>query len=672
MSEASQNVARSGANAQHSADDAAQGDRKPSQMVPDLDFIERTAQIGSWCWHANEGRSALSVNARRIWGFDIEQISFDMKSFVSAVHPDDLDKMKQVFMHASQTGDYEGAEYRIIRNGEIRRLWNEARCTEFNEDGTVARVMGVSQDVTDLRDAEKRTKEAERVLRTIFDDARHQYMLISVDGEIIEVNKAAQDYAGKSRRELIGSKIWQDSEFFDDSDEEAFLKQSIAAAAQGASLRGVREYHLPGGDSVAFEGSMAPICDDEGNVAYILIEAIDVTDKHEADLKLAESEKRFRLLAENGSDIVCLHEVDGTVLYASPSFEKSLGYAPDEIVGSCLDFLFQPHDLEMTERLIERACMTRETVKFEACSLRSKSGAYRWFEILIHPILDENGVCVQYASSSRDITDRTLVESQLRQAQKVEALGNLVGGIAHDINNSLTPVLNMLQLVMRGMAEDSKDLNRLDLAMKGARRVEGLVQKILTYGRHDSSERSLLQISHVVQDFADLFRATLPPKIAFNVWVDPADTHIYGDETQLHQVLMNLATNAQDAIRDESGEISLTVDTVTLPSNQVSVGRELQAGDYCRIRMRDSGFGISEIVRERIFDPFYTTKDVGEGTGLGLSVVHSIVGAHRGAIGVTNIQGAGAEFCVLLPAETDLATLAAISAEKVASGMTVQ
>ncbi|MEZ4526221.1 MAG: response regulator [Desulfobacterales bacterium] len=240
-------------------------------------------------------------------------------------------------------------------------------------------------------------------------------------------------------------------------------------------------------------------------------------------------------------------------------------------------------------------------------------------------------------------------EALLRHAQKMEALGTLAGGIAHDFNNILFPIIGYTELVMDDISENSPMYRNLEQILKAAFRAKDLVSQILAFSRRSDTERSPVNIRMIVKEVLKLLRATLPSTIEIQQNAAPGCRDVLGDPTQIHQVMMNLCTNAYHAMREKGGILSIQVRETEIPDEDSGFLPSVPPGNYVRISVSDTGYGMTEEIREHIFDPYFTTKDPGEGTGLGLSVVHGIVRNHKGHITVHSQPGKGSTFDIWLP-----------------------
>jgi signal transduction histidine kinase/CheY-like chemotaxis protein len=292
-------------------------------------------------------------------------------------------------------------------------------------------------------------------------------------------------------------------------------------------------------------------------------------------------------------------------------------------------------------------------------------GSQRWILTRAQRFAKADGSDVRIAGVSVDISDRKSAEAehekleqQLRQAQKLEAIGTLAGGIAHDFNNILSAILGFGELAQRGAPEGSAQRRHLDAALAAAQRAKSLVERILAFSRSGMGERVPVHVQSVVAEALETIAATLPAGVVLERRLGAGDAAVLGDATQIHQVVMNLCANAVQAMRAE-GRLLVSLDRVVLDAPLAVTTRTLAPGDYVRLAVADSGSGIEPRLLERIFDPFFTTKEVGVGTGLGLSLVHGIVADLGGGIAVDSRLGQGSTFTIHLPAADVVAAPAA-------------
>ncbi len=391
--------------------------------------------------------------------------------------------------------------------------------------------------------------------------------------------------------------------------------------------------------------------------------------RKKTETALRKSEEKYRNLFENMYDIFYQTDQKGKITLISPSVEKHLGYTSDELINKNMKGLFA--DWQARDRFVDLIKKDRYVEHFEA-RLRHKDTSTRWMSTNAKAIKDTAGNLIGVEGISRDISKRKRIESekdtmetQLRQAHKMEAIGTLAGGIAHDFNNVLFSIMGYTELAMDDLPEGSETQKNLSEVMNGAMRASEMVQQILAFSRNGVTEKKPIKIQTVITEVLKLLRTSIPSTIEIqqnidetccSYQADPAQClqdpggccrPVLADSTRIHQVIMNLATNAYQAMTDTGGVLSITVMEVTVTPGMPDL--KLPPGDYLKITISDTGPGIDPLIIGKIFDPYFTTKEPGKGTGMGLSVVHGIVKDHGGNIGVTSQVGKGTTFEIHLP-----------------------
>lgn len=384
----------------------------------------------------------------------------------------------------------------------------------------------------------------------------------------------------------------------------------------------------------------------------------EIEDRRRAEEALRESEQRFRELAETVQEVFWMSDPEKTkVLYVSPAYERlwgrsceSLYRAPESWVEAIV-----PEDRER----IRRAALTRQaTGEYdETFRIKRADGTVRWIRDRAYPVRDAEGAVVRLVGTAEDITERRHLEDQFRQSQKMEAIGQLAAGVAHDFNNIIAVILGFAELAQAQLSRGRAAGESLEEIAKASSRAKSLVQQILTFSRQQPQERKIMPMGPTVEETVNFLRAVIPRDIEIGLEMDPAAPDVLADPTQIHQVIANLCTNAWHAMEGKGGRILVRLESVALDAAEAGRLAGMRPGPVARLTVTDTGKGIDAAILDRIFDPFFTTKEPGKGTGLGLSVVQGIVQSHDGAITVSSRPGLGTTFQIHFPAAS------AVSAE---------
>jgi PAS domain S-box-containing protein len=487
-------------------------------------------------------------------------------------------------------------------------------------------------------------RESESKFRAITQAAADAIVLINNRGKIEYWNAAAERIFGYASGEVIGEDLHLllAPTRYHEAYSEGFAR--FMTSGEGPAVGTRLEFVAVRKDGTEFpiEVSTSALNIHGGWHALGIIRDI-------SNRKMAE-EERIRLAAamEQASDNIIITDKDEQILYVNPSFERLTGFTREEIVGSDFRILRSgKHDERFYTEMWET--VSSGEVWTGRVSGRMKNGTLREFETRISPIRDGSGEIVNFVSVNRDVTHEVALESQLLQAQKMEAIGTLAGGIAHDFNNILTAIIGYTELSMSVIPKDASIRKHLTAVLDAGLRAKDLVSQILAFSRQSDSSRTLVRVSSMVKEVLKLIRATLPASIELRQEIQSDEAEICADPTQIHQVLMNLCTNAADAMMEKGGTLGVRLVEVELEPEMVERYLDLNRGPYLRLTVTDTGQGIDPEVMERIFDPFFTTKGPGKGTGMGLAVVHGIVKSHGGFITVHSELGKGTTFDAYFP-----------------------
>jgi two-component system, cell cycle sensor histidine kinase and response regulator CckA len=377
---------------------------------------------------------------------------------------------------------------------------------------------------------------------------------------------------------------------------------------------------------------------------YVLYQhfQIQVMRKH-----LLVRDELFRLITENAADMIAVVDVKGRRLYNSPSYERILGYSLQEL-GTNPFAQIHPDDSEKVKKASVEAIRTGvgQSVEYR---MRHKDGNWRTFESRASTILDERGEVERLVIVNRDITERKHLEEQFRQAQKMEAVGRLSGGVAHDFNNLLGVIIGYAEIVQERMAATDPLRGRVDEILKASHRAASLTRQLLAFSRQQVLDPKILDLNAVVKDMEKMLQRLIGEDIELKTELHPALARIKADEGQIEQVVLNLAVNARD-VMPHGGKLVLA--TSNFHMDQDFVRRypyPVPVGDYVLFAVSDTGIGMDAAIKARIFEPFFTTKEKGKGTGLGLSTVYGVVKQSGGYIEVASELNAGTVFKIYLP-----------------------
>ncbi|MFZ0614601.1 MAG: response regulator [Desulfobacterales bacterium] len=368
----------------------------------------------------------------------------------------------------------------------------------------------------------------------------------------------------------------------------------------------------------------------------------------------ARNEKKRRLFqtaVEQATEFVLIANGDGTIEYVNPALERISGFSGDELLGRNPQLLKSGlqnpdfyHDLWRTISA-GRTWQGRFTN-------RRKCGAPCTAEAVIVPVRDKTGVVCNHVGVARDVTEENHLQRQLIQSQKMEAIGTLAGGIAHDFNNILSAILGYAELAAYEMPAGSPGRQDVAEVINAGNRAKDLVRQILTFSRKTEQELKPIHIVPLLKEALKFLRASLPSTIDIRTCITAENTRILCSPTMIQQILMNLCTNAAQAMKDCGGILTVNLADTEVKAGEIAAGSHLLPGPYVRLTVGDTGTGIEPQILARIFDPYFTTKEKGEGTGLGLSVVHGIIRTLKGSITVDSPPGGGAAFHVCLPCIT--------------------
>jgi PAS domain S-box-containing protein len=459
---------------------------------------------------------------------------------------------------------------------------------------------------------------------------------------IVRANKAAHELFGYLLGDLKGKKCY-----------EAF--QNKKTPCKDCPVVETRKDHCPHTGTIyskvldkTFSISSFPLFDHQGEMHQLVQVARDVTQY----LRNESEKNRLMAAIEQVSESVVISSSKGEIQYVNPTFEATTGYSRVEAIGRNLNILKSGvHDQQFYESMWKT--LQSKKVWRGRLTNRRKNGTLFKEDTTISPMLDSSGEIINYVALKRDVTREELLEQQLYQGMKMEALGTLAGGIAHDFNNILSAMIGYGEIAQSRLAADHPARKDLEQVIAGGDRAADLVKQILTFSRREScGQFRLFKVQYIIKEVIKLLRPSLPATIELQQEIDNSCPSILADSGQIYQVLMNLCTNARQSIGDKHGRITIKLSEMRTADEKVGgIFWQERAGVFLDLEVSDTGCGIEEDQLEKIFDPFFTTKKKEQGTGLGLAVVHGIIKKHKGEIHVISTVGVGTTIHVYLAAD---------------------
>ncbi len=501
------------------------------------------------------------------------------------------------------------------------------------------------RDVTERQRIVQALRQSEERFSRLFLASPFSILLATYpEGRIVDVNPAFTRLFERERDDVVGRTTNEINLWADAADRERVISRLEAGQpVQGMEFAfttraGHPRVVLLSIELVQVQGAW-----------HALASSVDLTGQKGVEAALRESETRYRTLFEAIGETVYMVSEDGVFLALNRAFETVTGWSRAEWLGRPFAALIHPDDLEPALVMFQRAIAGDRDAVMDV-RLRHRNGEYLVAECTaVHPVIEE-GRITGFLGTGRDVTSQRRLEDNLRQAQKIEALGTLAGGIAHDFNNILSAVMGHAELLRRSLP-DRPDLAGDMAGIVGATaRAKALVRQILTFSRQHADERQVVAVAPVVREALALLRATLPATITIQADFNAPGAMILADPSQVHQVIVNLGTNAVHAMEDRGGTLHLSQRVVVVaPDGREGTTPNLPARHYVQLTVSDTGHGMAPEVLRRVFDPFFTTKPPTQGTGLGLAVVHGIMRSHDGDIDIVSRQGEGTTVTLRFP-----------------------
>jgi PAS domain S-box-containing protein len=567
--------------------------------------------------------------------------------FAALTHPDDLSlslKLRGELLAGQRENFFMEKRY-VKKNGDI--LWaRQSVSATHAPGGDITTLMVIAEDITERKLAEAALRHSEERLRLITNLVPHGIFAKDAAGRHVFANPALAELAGLSIEEILGKNDFD--LVADKAQAEAYRADDLAVIQSGSKMVISEEPRTDlSGRTRFLQTIKIPFTETETGGPAVLGVCMDITDRKRADA-------RFRRLVDSNVQGVFFWNTNGKITGANDAFLRMVGYTREDLDAGRVSWaeMTPPEWVEQDRRALEKLAATGVCESFEKEFIRQDGSRA---PIFIGPAMFEDngdeGFCFVV-----DLTERKKLEHQFLRAQRMESIGTLAGGIAHDLNNILAPILMSID-ILKSTTDTPQTREILETIEISAKRGADIVRQVLSFARGIEGERIEIQTKHLLKDLEAIIKDTFPKDIRLQFSV-PNDTWtVLGDPTQAHQVLLNLCVNARDAMPN-GGSLVIAVNNVVLDEQYAAMNMQAKAGRFVNINVTDSGTGIPQKLIEKIFEPFFTTKEVGKGTGLGLSTVMAIIKSHEGFVNVYSEPGKGTTFKIYLPA-TDSSSEAA-------------
>jgi PAS domain S-box-containing protein len=550
------------------------------------------------------------------------------------------------------TGERWRSEF-VNRHKDGRIYYSEQTVTPVcDAAGTITHFVGIMHDITERKHAEEQLREAHAQLRDLLDHSPAVLYALSLDGDTIIPRLVSENITrllGFQVEETLSFAWWQGQIHPDDHERaEESIQETLV---QGVSCAEYRMRHKDGSYRWV-EDSRRLVRDAKGRPSELVGVWSDITERKLAQDELHESERRFRGMLDNLDLVAVMLDHDACIIYCNDYFLRLTGWQREEVIGAnWFERFVPPESVGEMKTVFATLISDGEEVRHHTNEILTRFGQKRLLQWNNSLIYSASGEVIGTASIAEDVTDRVRLEQQLLRTQRLESLGTLAGGIAHDLNNLLLPILMGVTLLKR-FDPNEASLKAINNIERSVRRGSDLVKQVLLFARGSETSPETVHLTDIVREIEAIIASTFPKDITLDVSMAPDLSPVTGDATQLAQVLLNLCVNARDAM-PRGGQLIISASNTGISDHDALPHENPSRGPQVVLEVTDTGEGMPKEILDRIFDPFFTTKEVGKGTGLGLSTAQGIISSHGGFLGVSTNLGEGSTFTIHLPARPE-------------------
>ncbi len=622
---------------------------EPPQLIDErFKLIARATNDVFWDWDLETNAVWRSEGASQTFGYPADELVSDIHFWIQRIHPEDRSRVQESIQAVIAGGkEFWRAEYRFrCKDGLYAEVLDRGYVVH-NAKGKPVRMVGALSDISRSKEMETKLKEDRNLLRALVDNLPDYIYAKDMTARKTLSNAADVRALGcKNEAEALGK---TDFDFFPKEIAEQLYKDDMEVLKGRLHINREEKIVNARGDVFWTITTKVPRRDAAGNIIGLVGGGRDITQQKEAELKLMAERNLLRAVIDNLPDAIYAKDAEARKTLTNKADLSNLGCSSEAEVLGKTDFDIFPHNIAAAFFADDQAVLkTGQPVVNREEKVVRPDGGVRWLLTTKVPWHNAAGNTIGLVGIGRDITDKKHLEEQFLRAQRLESIGRLATGIAHDLNNILAPILISTTL-LRQKIQDNEGLEMLARVEASAKRGADIVRQVLGFGRGLEGQRMPVNPQLLIKDVIHITTETFSKSIHVETAVDPDIGFVSGDITQLHQVLLNLCVNARDAM-PQGGKLTLRVRNFVADALFASRNPEAKPAAYVLFEVTDTGHGIPSEIRDRIFEPFFTTKELGKGTGLGLSTTLSIIKSHGGFITVESEPEKGSSFQVYLPA----------------------
>jgi PAS domain S-box-containing protein len=589
--------------------------------------------------------SFVSERAEAILGYPIELWLNEPNFWVEHIHPDDREQAVTFCRNAINEGRDHRFEYRAVAaGGRVVWLRDIVRVVPSGK-GKTPRLLGLMIDITEHKQMEEALQNSEERFHSAFAQAAVGQAMSDKEVQFTQVNKAFCDITGYTEQELHSMSL----ESITYPEDFPACMEHIRELLSGKTNSFIIEkrFITKSGKPIWVRNSVAAVRDKLGNISNVIALSEDISERKKAEECLRSSEEKYRSIFEETKDVIFISTPEGEFTDINPAGLELLGYLSlDELkkINISNDLYVDAQDRFFFQQAIERQGYVKD---FELY-LKKANGQPLTVRITATAVSDEKGRVINYRGIIRDVTLEKTLEHRILEAQKMEAVGQLAGGIAHDFNNILSAIIGYGSLVLMQVQEDSPLRSYVEQILDSSERAAVLTQNLLAFSRKQIINPQPGSINEIIRNVTPVLTKLIREDIELKLELNAEDSIVVVDRLQIEQVLMNLVTNARDAMA-AGGTLTISTQKMDVDAKFIEVHGYGQIGKYAIISVEDTGVGLDEMTKARIFEPFFTTKEMGRGTGLGLAMVYGAIKQNNGFINVYSEAGKGTTFRIYLP-----------------------